>query len=153
MGEQEQGDLASPSDLDDLIGYNLKRAYLVVQSDFRRVLGDDGLNPRSFSVLSLAVQFPEITQSMVARRLNIERSGLVAIVDDLEGRGLLTRVPVPGDRRVQALVPTPAGQTAYRVAFEAARRHEDELLQDLSVDERTTLLALLTRIRGHDVGL
>ena len=152
MTEQEQGDPAAPSDLDDLIGYNLKRAYLVVQSDFRRVLGD-GLSPRSFSALSLAVQCPEITQSMVARRLNIERSGLVAIVDDLEARGLLTRVPVPGDRRVQALVPTPAGQQAYRVALAAAHRHEDELLSDLSAQERDTLLSLLARIRGHDPAL
>mgnify|MGYP001602657296 CR=1 FL=1 len=79
-----QMDFDHTPDLDDLVGYNLKRAYVIVQSDFRAALGRDGLSPRVFSALSLVVQFPNITQSELARMLGIERSGLVAIVDDLK---------------------------------------------------------------------
>ena len=139
------------SDLEDLIGYNLKRAYIIVQKDFRQALGQDGLSARVFSALSLAVKFPNITQSELARMMGIERSGLVAIVDELEQRTYLKRAPVPGDRRVQALVPTDAGRKAYAEAIGKVRAHEDMLFSNMSKDERMTLLSLLRQIRQGEV--
>ncbi|MHA3914958.1 MarR family winged helix-turn-helix transcriptional regulator [Halovulum sp. GXIMD14793] len=137
-------------DLEKLIGYNLKRAYVTVQADFRRAMGQDGLAPRVFSALSLVVQHPEITQSGLARMLGIERSGLVAIVDELEARGLIRRDAMPGDRRVHALVPTEQGHATYITALATVQAHEDAVLSGLTADERKTLLALLRKIRVDD---
>lgn len=134
-------------DLDGLVGYNLKRAYVVFSTDFRRALGDGGFAPRVFSALALIVQFPQITQSALARKLGIERSGLVAIIDDLESRGLVARQPVPGDRRAQALAPTEAGVVAYQDARLAVRQHEANLLSHLTPHETETLIGLLQKIR------
>lgn len=134
--------------LEEFIGYNLKRAYMIVLADFRRALGDEGLSPRLFSALSLVVQFPNITQSGLARMLGIERSGMVALVDDLERRGFLGRGPVPGDRRVQALMPTAAGKRAHADALAAVRAHEDALLSDLDAADKDQLVALLHKIRA-----
>jgi DNA-binding MarR family transcriptional regulator len=134
-------------DLESLIGYNLKRAYVIVRTDFRETLGEDGLSARVFSALSLTVRYPNITQSELARMMGIERSGLVAIVDELEAREYLRRAPVPGDRRVQALVPTDAGRLAYRKAIKAVRAHEDRLFADMTAEEKDTLLWLLKKIR------
>lgn len=147
---EEAVDEAPRSDLEDLVGYNLKRAYVIVRSDFRAALGQDGFSPRVFSALSLAVHSPNITQSELARMLGIERSGLVAIVDELESRGYLERVAVPDDRRVQALVPTEAGRAAYAEAAELARAHEAALLSNLTAAEKETLLRLLRKIRAHE---
>lgn len=141
---------ANPSDLESFVGYNLKRAYVIVQNDFRAILGEDGLAPRVFSALSLAVQYPNITQSALARRLGIERSGLVAIVDTLERLGYLRRALVPGDRRVQALVPTDAGKQTYARALNLVRAHEDRLFADFSATEKDTLLNLLLKIRAKE---
>lgn len=137
-------------DLDDLIGYNLKRAYVVVSTDFRRALGEDGFAPRVFAALSLIVRFPGITQSELARRMGIERSGLVAIIDELERGGHARRRAVPSDRRVQALAPTKAGQEAYQQARAAVRAHEAALLAEFSPAEIETLATLLKKIR--DIG-
>lgn len=141
VSEEDHGDL------EDLVGYNLKRAYVIVSADFRRVLGEDGLAPRLFSALSLIVRYPNITQSDLARKLGIERSGLVAMIDDLEGRGFVARKAVPGDRRVQALAPTEPGKAAYLHARDAVRTHEAELLSALSPEETETLIGLLKKIR------
>lgn len=138
------------TDLEEFVGYNLKRAYVIVQGDFRSALGQDGLAPREFSALSLVVQFPNISQSELARMLGIERSGLVAIVDELERRNYLARTTVPGDRRVQALVPTPAGTQAYQLARATVQRHEKSLLADLSDEEKQTLISLLKKIRAKE---
>lgn len=136
--------------LEGFIGYNLKRAYMILQQDFRRTLGDDGFAPRVFSTLALVVQFPNISQSGLARMLGIERSGLVAIVDELEGRGLLARTNVPGDRRVQALVATEAGVAAHGEAHSAVRAHEDRMLSGLDTAEKQALMEILKKIRAME---
>ena len=141
-------DTAGVSVLEEFVGYNLKRAYVIVQEDFRAALGPDGLAPRVFSALSLVVQFPGITQSELARKLGIERSGLVAMVDELEGSGYLKRETVPGDRRVQALVPTRDGEATYLSSLMAVRDHENALLSVLSDQEKANLIRLLKKIRS-----
>lgn len=141
---------AEISDLEGFIGYNLKRAYVIVQNDFRRALGEDGFAPRVFSALSLVVQYPNVTQSGLARMLGIERSGLVSIVDELEKRQLLVRTNVPGDRRVHALVPTDEGKRVYAASWKAVREHENVLLSNLSDDEKSTLVHLLKKIRSEE---
>lgn len=145
--EQQEIEGRKVSDLEDLVGYNLKRAYLIVQEDFRKALGEDGLSARVFAALTLTVENRNITQSALARMLGIERSGLVAIVDDLEAKGYLKRTAVPGDRRVQALVPTEAGKSAHADMVQTVRAHEDALFATVTADEKTTLLGLLKKIR------
>ena len=147
---EDLDDAVDTSDLEELIGYNLKRAYVIVRTDFRKALGEDGMSARVFSALSLCVRFPNITQSELARMMGIERSGLVAIVDELEARSYLRRVQVPTDRRVQALVPTGAGRAAYRDAIKAVRAHEDALFNEMTDDEKQTLLTLLKKIRVRE---
>ncbi len=151
MTGRHAGNRAAPdtrtSDLEELIGYNLKRAYVIVQADFRAALGKDGLAPRVFSALSLVVQFPNTTQSELARMLDIERSGLVAIVDELERRSYLARTAVPGDRRVQALVPTSVGLHAYAEIIAKVRAHERRLFSGMTMSERQSLLDLLRKFR------
>ncbi len=134
--------------LDSLIGYNLKRAYMIVQADFRRALGDDGLTPRIFSVLSLVVETPGITQSELSRMLSIERSGLVAIVDQLENAGFLERIAVPGDRRIQALSPTDSGKTMHASVLKRVRDHEERLFAELSDEERRQIASILRKFRS-----
>lgn len=140
-----------PSHLEAFVGYNLKRAYVIVQNDFRRALGPDGLAPRVFSALSLVVECPHISQSGLARLLGIERSGLVAIIDELETRGFIARTTVPGDRRVHALIATQAGEDATIALRKSVQDHEDALLSRLTKDEKQTLIALLQKIRAQEI--
>ncbi len=150
--KQRKADPAEPEvpDLEDFIGYNLKRAYVIVQADFRRALGENGLAPRVFSALNLVVQFPNVTQSGLARMLGIERSGLVAIIDELEERGFIQRTNVPGDRRAHALIATNAGRIANEELHASVRAHEDALLSDFTTDEKEALVALLQKIRTKE---
>ena len=136
--------------LDTFVGYNLKRVYMIFQDDFRKTLGESGLTPRAFAVLTIIAQIPNVTQSEISRHLGIERSGLVAIVDDLEQQGLILRVAVPDDRRVQALALTDKGARSHKLSAEAVRDHEERLLSAFTQKERRTLLDLLCRLRKRE---
>jgi DNA-binding MarR family transcriptional regulator len=136
------------NDLDHLIGYNLKRVYMIFIAEFRSAQAKNGLSTRSYSALSLIVGKPGITQSEIARKLGIERSGLVAIIDDLQARGYAVRAPVEGDRRVQALSPTEAGRAAYDAATAALKSNEEHLLSALTEKEQAAFRSILVKIRN-----
>ena len=75
-------------------GYHLKRAYNVLRSDLSRTLEPLGLRITTYSTLILIVENPGIRQSELAAVLDIERPNMVVILDDLEQRGWINRLPL-----------------------------------------------------------
>lgn len=148
MAEAHPAPLDDESDIERLLGYNLKRAYMIVRDDFRKQVEQSVLSPRAFSVLTLIAESSGQTQSEVARQLGIERSGLVAIIDDLEARGLAERRAVPGDRRAQALMATKAGHDFHAQILARVHAHERALLAALDPAEQAQLLTLLRKFRS-----
>src|SRR4029077_17038122 len=89
------------------------------------------------------------TQQALADRLQIPRSRMVSIVDELEARGFLERHPNPAARRVREIHLTAAGRKALDKAFEQAVAYEQNVTSPLDADEREQLLELLDRIASN----
>jgi DNA-binding PadR family transcriptional regulator len=73
-------------------------------------------------------------------------SRLVALLDELEERGLVERRDTPEDRRAHSLHLTRKGHDTLTAIGKVARAHDDAVCSALSADERATLGALLRRI-------
>lgn len=129
------------------IGYNLKRALSIVQSDLARVLSAFELRAVSFSALSIIVDQPGLTQTRLADALQIERSNLVNIIDELAGRNLIVRAPVAHDRRRHALMPTPAGKQLAAAMQASVVDHERKLFAGITAAERAELQRILHKFR------
>ena len=125
----------------------MKRAYSIVQADFARALSEYDLRPVSFSALSIIVGEPGLTQTQLADALQIERSNLVTIIDELAGRHLIIRAPVAQDRRRHALMPTTAGQQLAAAAQARAAEHEKQIFACLTAQERDEMLHILRKFR------
>ena len=110
-----------------------------------RELAPLDLKVRSYSVLSLACEATPPTQRELAGFLSLDPSQIVALVDQLEKRGLVLRAPDPQDRRSKIIRATDEGAAVYRQAREATRRAEDSALGSLSPDEQDELRRLLTK--------
>lgn len=149
MAEVEAASEAGHVDthLSEFIGYAMKRALSIVQADLSRVLGGFGLRAVSFSALSIVVAQPGLTQTQLAEALQIERSNLVTILDELSGRGLIIRAPVAQDRRRHALMATAAGKKLAQSAQAAVETHEREIFACLSPEEQHELKRILTKFR------
>ena len=114
-----------------------------------RSLTDSGLRWPEFAVLHhLDAQGP-IAQRDLALALRIQPSNLVAVLDQLEERGLLRRPADPADRRRHRVELTAQGRRALRRARQATERAEGELLAPLSAAERREFGALLARLTAH----
>jgi len=140
-------DLSTDSPLRGFVGYNLKRAYMSLHSDFVASLTHLDLKPTTFSALAIINENPDISQTDLARALSMERSNIVVMVDELQSRGLIVHNKVPTDRRVYALRPTTKGVSLFYEASLAVQRHEEKLLEDFSPEERDLLVRMLIRIQ------
>ncbi len=139
----------SDATLRAFIGYNMKRAFNVVQSDLSLALKPMDLRMLTYTALVLIVDNPGLRQSQLAAAMDIERPNLVVIIDELEGRELIVRERVPTDRRAYALKVTLAGRRLYDKAVAAVTAHEAALLQGIPEDTRETVFATLKRIEQN----
>lgn len=148
-----KADMAAPmlddTVLRDLIGYRLKRAYMQVQPAAQKVLADDRLRLVSFSCLSMIADNPGIVQMQLATALQMERSNLVLVIDELEERGLITRTKVPTDRRRSALNATLRGRRLRDRAAARVKAAEDAIIGRLDAADRDLLLATLTALEDR----
>jgi DNA-binding MarR family transcriptional regulator len=133
----------------DSVGFMLSTLGHAVSRRFIHALQPLELHPREFAVLRAVRSNDGYSQQSLAERLRIPPSRMVAIVDELESRGLIERRPDPDDRRVRALYVTQRGQTLLQDAFNLVVQHERTISRALTVKERAELLALLNRIAGH----
>ena len=131
------------------VAFNLSSLGYAVSRGFQAILEPFGLHPREFAVLR-AVGFQEgQTQQALGDGLQIPRSRMVSIVDELEARGFLERHPNPADRRVRELHLTAAGRKALDQTFAEALAFEQQVTSTLDPGEREQLLTLLDRISAH----
>jgi DNA-binding MarR family transcriptional regulator len=86
------------------------------------------------------------SQQALSIALGIHRSAVVALVDDLEHRGLAERRRDPVDRRAYTLYLTSLGRDVLADLERIAEEHEAELLTALDASERSQLISLLQRV-------
>ena len=110
-----------------------------------RLAGLD-LHPRHFGMLSHLAASEGQSQQALSVALGIHRSAVVALVDDLEQRGLAERRRDPLDRRAYTLYLTPPGRDVLADLDRIAEQHEAELLTTLDASERSQLISLLQRV-------
>jgi DNA-binding MarR family transcriptional regulator len=104
------------------------------------------LTPPLVGILRFLARNPGSTQRELADAIGMPPSRLVAIADDLEGRGLVRRVRDEQDRRSHRISLTASGEGKLATIAKAAREHRNELLEALSAEEQDQLAELLQRI-------
>jgi len=135
-----------------LVGYNMKRAFMVIGADLARTLEPFELRMLTFTALTLIADNPGLSQSQLAEAMQVERPNLVVIVDELETRGLITRDRVPTDRRTYALRITAEGARLLANATRAVGEHENQMMGGLTEPEEAALISTLNRIETSRIG-
>jgi DNA-binding MarR family transcriptional regulator len=113
---------------------------------FAERLAQLDLHPRHFGMLSHLAASEGQSQQALSIALGIHRSAVVALVDDLEQRGLAERRRDPNDRRAYTLYLTPSGRELLAELEHEAEEHEAELLTALDESERSRFISLLQRV-------
>jgi DNA-binding MarR family transcriptional regulator len=138
--------VAAESALSRRAGFLLVQLGTHAHRRFAARLAGAGLHPRHFGMLSHLAASEGQSQQALSVALGIHRSAVVALVDDLEHRGLAERRRDPADRRAYTLFLTPAGRELLAELRRAADEEDAELLAALDASERAQLIALLQRV-------
>ncbi|HEX5730780.1 MarR family winged helix-turn-helix transcriptional regulator [Microbacterium sp.] len=138
------------SALTDDLSFLLARANALSLAAGNAALAQQGLRVRSYSVLALAVDDTRPSQRDLATFLRLDPSQVVALVDDLQGRGLVRREADPADRRTNVVVATAEGRALFAAAQRAARQAERALHDVITPEQRRTLGELLRLLAFPD---
>jgi DNA-binding MarR family transcriptional regulator len=137
-----------PGELGAFPGYLLARLGEASRRRFHKALEPESLHPRHFGVMTMVAAHPGMSQQQLHEKTAIDPSSMVAVIDELEARGLAERRPDPEDRRTRAIFLTELGeQTLQRVRGLAAGLQRD-FFGALTAEELRTLHALLRKLAG-----
>jgi DNA-binding MarR family transcriptional regulator len=125
------------------LGYLLKHAQLRMNELSTRALEPYGVNGRELAVLVMLAGREPQSQQQAAQRLGVDRTTMVALLDTLEEKGLVSRHPHAEDRRRNVVDLTEAGQDVLEKGVRASDEAEREFLAPLDPQTARQLRAAL----------
>ena len=138
----------------DHLGPLLGRAHEAHRAVVAEELGRLGLTPKGFGALTALDAEGPLPQIELARRQGIDRTTMVAVVDELEGLGAVRRERDERDRRAYAIELTTAGRRLLARARPVLRAAEEEFLAPLPARDRERLKdALRLLLEAHASGV
>jgi DNA-binding MarR family transcriptional regulator len=113
---------------------------------FAKLLVPQQLSPAHSGILWMLGRSAGLSQRQLAAALKIHPSRLVAILDELEERGLIERQAHSEDRRLYALYLTEKGKGTFERLKRIAQQHRKVISAALSEKECEQLTEFLQRI-------
>ena len=105
-----------------------------------------GMRLKAFLLLGYVRDRGAVSQQELETGLLMDANSVVLLLNETEAAGFSVRRRDPADRRRHMVELTAAGRAAVERAERAREGIEDEVLSDLSPDERKTLRKLLGRV-------
>ena len=140
-GDRITGDRAPSS-----LAFLLSQVGINAARQFAERLEEADLQPPLFRILNLVDAAEGRSQQAIGEAIQVPPSRMVALVDELEERGLVERRPNPEDRRIRALFLTRKGRQTLARGREIARAHEEQLTVGMAAADRDRLTQLLQQI-------
>jgi len=105
-----------------------------------------------YRLLATLTEFGPASQASLGRHTGIDRSDVVAAINELTAQGFVERTPDPTDGRRNIITITPAGRRQHQNLESLIRAAQDAIFAPLTPPERTQLTALLTKVLTYHDG-
>lgn len=128
------------------LGYLLRQANHVVRQRMERSLGEIGVTPPQFLVLTMVANYPGASGADLARLTFLTPQTVSLIVGNLERADAVARRPHAVHGRIQMLELTEKGRALLARARERAHAIEAALLAGTGVKEERIVRAWLVRV-------
>lgn len=138
---------ALPPSMRDRVPFLLYRAAEESHALANQMLAKMALSARQAGILTMVTELQPMTQKALGDALRIDRTTMVALLDDLEDKGYVARQRHPRDRRAFLIHPTDSGRVAKAAAVRILNQQQRRFLAPLTPAERRQLAVLLTRLR------
>ena len=127
-----------------------------VATDAQRLVAEAfrqaGARAYHFRVLAALEEFGEVSQAELGRHIGVDRSDIVAAIDELVAAGQVRREPDATDRRRNVITLTVAGRGQLRRLDGTLAVAQEHFLAPLTARDRATYRRLLLRLFAHHRG-
>jgi len=128
-----------------LLTQSAAQAHRVVTESFAA----GGARAYHIRLLATLVEFGPASQAALGRRSSIDRSDVVAALNELEADGYVRRSPDPEDGRRNVITITTAGKRQYKRLTNLVGKAQEEIFAPLSAADRTRLTTILGKLLAY----
>ncbi len=89
-----------------------------------------------------------LTVKTLAKKMDVAKSRVTQVVDQLSGKGYLTKLDDPADARVKLIGLTAAGREKVRQVDDFYKEIHREILKQISEEDRKMLLSYMEMLHG-----
>lgn len=147
----DQGSAAARFDIANRLFLRLYQASNLLHKTGTRAVSRFGATTQQWAVLGAlsrpAVHKQGMTVKELIAFLMVSRQNLTAVLDRLEGAGLVERVRAAGDGRLRHVRLTPEGDRVWSDMRNSIRKYYEEALMGFSTEDCVAMFGLLDRLR------
>lgn len=138
--------------VDDYLPALLAQASQLISAEFHKVARERGFSVSEWRVMASlsdgqAVSIGELAQVTVSKQPTVTR-----LLDRMEARGEVERLPHASDRRITLVRITPKGRHSVKHLIELARSHEHRVLEPFGLARADELKKTLRQMIEQHVG-
>jgi MarR family transcriptional regulator, transcriptional regulator for hemolysin len=137
-----------PECLSSDLAWLLSQASFALTREVSAAFDDLGVSPRGYHVLAAAAA-GALTQKELADRVGLDKTTMVATVDELESAGLAERRPSKTDRRARVIAVTAGGKRKVAEGLKVVEQVQADVLGSLPAGERRAFISALSRLVGE----
>lgn len=108
--------------------------------------------PEQFHLLKIIVSKEDSIQSELAEILQLDKSGIMRHIDQMEAKGLVQRINDANDRRKKYIIVTEAGVAELEKCKEAISGLGDVILKGISDAELLIFKQVLSKLKANAEG-
>jgi DNA-binding MarR family transcriptional regulator len=142
-------DEQTPSVLTQLPSWLLTQSAAQAHRIISETFAAGGARAYHFRLLATLVEFGPASQAALGRRSCIDRSDVVAALNELAADGYVERTADPDDGRRNIITITTSGRRQYRRLTTLVTKAQDEIFGPLSPTDRARLTTLLSRLLAY----
>lgn len=108
-----------------------------------------GISQSRLELLTLLYHADEISQSDLQKKVNIDSAAVTRHLKQLEAKGMVSRRRKPEDNRITLVRLTDQGRERIESSKKEKERFMNEMLANVSTEERRLLIDVLARMRNN----
>lgn len=132
-------------------GHLVRRLQQVAVRLFAETLADE-LTPVQFAALAALAREPGMDQAALSASIGYDRATIGGVIDRLQRRGLLERVPDPADRRLKRVHLTAAGERLLALSLPIVAAVQQRLMAPLTEREQASFERICRKLLDHHLG-
>lgn len=127
-------------------GHLIRRCHQISVGIFHSENSDSDITPIQFAILWGIANDEGIDQIQLSRLIGIDRTTIGNVLQRMEKRDEIKRIPDEKDRRVKKLFLTETGKQCFERSISPAERAQHKLLSPLTQEEKDVFIKLLAKV-------